>query len=168
MFDVGESVVYPGYGAGKVVDITTLSTLGSPKRYYLICLEDGTGTQVWVPVDRAEEKGVRLPLQRSRLEEVWNRLGAAPGELPSDHKERYAIIRDRLREGAATSVAEALRDLWHKDSYVRKLTSEGKRLYDHALSMLSTEVAIVQGTDHESAAEQITDQLREAHAGGSV
>lgn len=163
MFSVGEPVVYPGYGAGKVVDISTLSSLGSPKRYYLIGLMDGTGTQVWVPVNQAEEKGVRRPLQQSLLGEVWSCLVAKPDELPSDHNQRYEIIRGRLHNGAATALAKAVRDLWHKDSHVRRLTSEGKRLYDQALTILSTEVGVVEGTDHEVAAEQITQQLRDSY-----
>jgi len=161
MFDVGEAVVYPGYGAGEVQEITTLSTLGPPKRYYLIRMLDGSDTEVWVPVKQAEEKGVRRPMDESRLAEIWERLDAEAEELPSDHNKRYAIIRERLDDGAATEVAEAVRDLWHKDSHVRKLTSEGKRLYDAALSMLSGEVAVMLGTDHETAAARIAERLRD-------
>ena len=168
MFAVGESVVYPGYGSGKVIEITTLSTLGAPKPYYLVRLVGGTGTQVWIPVNRAEEKGVRRPLRQSRLVDVWRRLRNNPEELPQDHKLRYAVIRDRLQNGGAMLVAEAVRDLWHKDSHVRRLTIEGKRLYEQALNLLSAEVAVMEGTDLESAEEQITEQLRESDVGSGL
>ena len=57
MFQIGDMVVHPGYGVGKVVDIEKLACLGSDKRYYSIRLVADAGTQVWVPVQEAEGRG---------------------------------------------------------------------------------------------------------------
>jgi CarD family transcriptional regulator len=169
VFQVGDTVVHPGYGAGKVVDIEKLSCLGSDKSYYSIKLLDGSETQVWVPVQDAEKKGIRPPIASSQLSEVWRLLRAQPKTLPSDHQQRYGIVRQKLENGDVLQIAEALRDLSWKDYHVRSLTSEGKRLYDKAMKLLATEVALVRGSDPDRVESQISRVLDEniAHRAAS-
>jgi RNA polymerase-interacting CarD/CdnL/TRCF family regulator len=107
-------------------------------------------TQVWVPVQEAEERGVRRPISRSQLKQIWLALRAKPEPLPSDHQKRYGIVRGKVEDGDSLQIAEALRDLSWKDYHVRSLTIEGKRLYDKAMKLLATEVALVQGSDRET------------------
>ena len=161
MYQVGETVVHPGYGVGKVVDIERLSCLGSDKQYYSVKLLDGSGTQIWIPVRDAEEKGMRRPIQESQLNKIWRRLRSEPKALPSDHKERYAIVRQKLGDGDVLRIAEALRDLSWKDAQVRSLTSEGKRLYDKAMQLLASEVSVVGGSDPDGVEAQISRILSE-------
>jgi RNA polymerase-interacting CarD/CdnL/TRCF family regulator len=54
-----------------------------------------------------------------------------------------------------------LRDLSWKDYHVRSLTSEGKRLYDKAMKLLATEVAVVQGSDRETVESEVSRVLNE-------
>ena len=132
MFQVGEMVVHPGYGAGKVVDVEKLSCLGSDKQYYSIKLLDGSETQVW-----------------------------KPGTLPTDHQQRYGVVRERLEDGDILQIAVALRDLSWKDHSVSSLTSEGKRLYDKGMKLLTSEVALVQGDDRDTVESEIERILNE-------
>ena len=150
MFQLGEAVVHPGHGPGNVVDIERLSLSDSDKRYYKIRLIDETETIIWVPVRDAEEKGVRCPVPRSRLSEVWHLLRAKPGDLPSDHKARYAQVREMIENGNILQIAKVLRDLRWKDQHVRGLTIEGKRLYDKAMKLLAAEVSLVEDRDRET------------------
>ena len=161
MVQIGDTVVHPGYGVGKVVDIEKLSCLGSDKRYYSIRLVADAGTQVWVPVQEAEGRGVRRPIRRPQLKEIWRALRAKPEALPSDHQKRYGIVRQKVDNGDSLQIAEALRDLTWKDYHVRSLTSEGKRLYDKAIKFLATEVAVVQGSDRETVESELSRVLDE-------
>jgi CarD family transcriptional regulator len=161
MFQVGEAVVHPGHGPGKVVDIERLSLSNRDKRYYKIRLLEEAEVTIWVAVRDAEEKGVRCPVPRSRLSEVWRLLRDKPGDLPLKHQERYACVREKIENGDVLQIAEALRDLRWKDHHVRSLTIEGKRLYEKGMKLLATEVALVQGSDTETVESQISDTLRE-------
>jgi len=161
VFQVGEMVVHPGYGAGRVVDVEKLSCLGSDKQYYSIKLLDGSETQVWVPVKEAEDRGVRRPIASARLSEVWRLLRAKPDTLPTDHQQRYGIVRQRLEDGDILQIAVALRDLSWKDHNVSSLTSEGKRLYDKGMKLLASEVALVQGNDRDTVETEIVRVLDE-------
>lgn len=161
MFQVGEAVVYAGFGAGRVVEVAKLSSLGSGKRYYEVELIGGSKTQVWVPVKDAEERGLRRPASKTQMRRIWRRLRSKPETLPSDHQSRYEVLRQKLDNGDALQVAEALRDLSWKDCHVRKLTSEGKRLYEKGMKLLSTEIAVAEEADPDSVEDRISLTLEE-------
>ena len=159
MFRVGETVVHPGHGPGEVVAVRELSSLGRNGSYYRIRLLGEAGT-IWVPVENAEEQGVRRPVRKSRLPQVWRLLRGQPGDLPSDHKKRYAHVREQIEGGGVCGIAEALRDLQWKNIHVRKLTMEGKRLYDKGMRLLATEIALVRGHDTEAVESKIARTLQ--------
>jgi len=161
MFQIGEAVVHPGHGPGKVVDIKKLLYADNDKRYYKIKLLSEAETIVWIPVRDAEEKGVRCPVSRARLSEIWRLLRAKPGPLPSDHKKRYAYLQEKLDHGDVLQIAEALRDLRWKDYHVRSFTVEGKRWYDKGMKLLAAEIALVQGSDPETVEDQLSRVLGE-------
>jgi CarD family transcriptional regulator, regulator of rRNA transcription len=161
MFHIGEAVVHPGHGPGKVVKIEKLSLSDSDRQYYKIRLLDEAKMTVWVPVQDAEAQGVRCPVSRSRLSEIWHLLHTKPGTLPSDHKERYAQVREMIENGDVLHLARALRDLRWKDHHVRSLTIEGKRLYDKATKLLAAEIALVQGSDTGTVETRISGVLGE-------
>ena len=111
MFQVGEAVIHPGHGPGKVVNVENLSLSDKDKRYYRIeLLTKEAETTVWVPVQDAEEQGVRRPVSRSRLSEVWHVLRDKPGDLPSDHKKRYECMREKIENGTGTHLGVMIID----------------------------------------------------------
>jgi CarD family transcriptional regulator len=159
-FQVGDTIVHPGHGAGKVVEIKSLGFLGrEEKRYYSIDLLSDPGTIVMVPVRDAEKVGLRPPIARAKIRQVWCVLRSNPETLPSDHKERYAVILDRLQGGEPLRIAEALRDMARRREEKRALTTEGKRLYDRAMKLLSAEIAVAQGSDPSTAESEISETL---------
>jgi CarD family transcriptional regulator len=159
-FDVGDTVVHPGYGAGVVTEIKKLGLLtDEAKRYYAIELLSQPGTTIMVPVRDTDKVGLREPISHAQLSRVWRILRKAPGELPSDHNKRYALIKEKLHGGDVVEIAEAMRDLAWRREEKRHLTTRGKRLFDRGMAFLASEVAGVQGTDLESAHAEISDRL---------
>jgi CarD family transcriptional regulator len=114
-----------------------------------------------VPVRDAGKIGLRHPISVSQLATVWKRLRAEPNTLPSDHKERYSLVRTRIEEGNLLEIADVLRDLWWKDYNIRKLTTEGKRLYAKGMRLLASEIAVVQDSELSEAEAQISETLDE-------
>jgi len=159
-FHVGDKIVHPGHGAGVVVEIKALAFLGrEKKRYYSIDLLSDPGTIVMVPVRDADKVGLRRPMPSSKVKQVWGVLRSDPQVLPSDHKERYAVIQDKLHGGEPLRIAEALRDMARRKEEKRSLTTEGKRLYDRAMKLLSAELAVVQDSDTSTAESEISKRL---------
>ena len=161
-FKVGDKIVHPSHGAGVVTEIKSLQFFGNDeKRYYSIELVSEPGTVVMVPIRDTDKVGLRHPVAESRLSRIWRKLRAPPQSLPSDHNERYRIVREKLDEGDVIGIAGILRDLWWKDHAVRKLTSEGKRLYDRGLRLLASEIAVSQDRELNDAEAQISEALDE-------
>ncbi|MBN1579399.1 MAG: hypothetical protein JXA89_01755 [Anaerolineae bacterium] len=159
MFQVGDTIVHAHRGAGQIVDIEKLQCLGSNKKYYAIELLDGTGTRVWVSIQDAEKGELRQPIPEGQLDQVWRVLQDTPQMLPTDHTERYELIERKLDSGDPRHVAEAMRDLAWKNDTVRTLTTEGRRLYQRSIDVLSSEVAVSEGGNLESAKGKISDIL---------
>ena len=159
MFQVGDAVIHPHRGAGKVVGIEKLQCLGSDKWYYSITLTDGPGTKVWVSVKEAESDGVRHPISKSQLKRVWRILGAEPEPLPVDHKERHQLLHEKISSDVFGVVAAAVRDMFWKNHRISSLTIVGKRLYERGMVLLASEIAVVQGSDFADAETKITNVL---------
>jgi RNA polymerase-interacting CarD/CdnL/TRCF family regulator len=53
-----------------------------------------------------------------------------------------------------------MRDLAWKNDAVRTLTTEGRRLYQRSIDVLSSEIAVSEGGSLESAKSKIADMLR--------
>jgi CarD family transcriptional regulator len=136
-------------------------SLGSGKKYYSIELLSQPSTLVMVPVQSAENIGLRRSISKSRLNQVWKVLSDVPNALPSDHEERYALIKQKLRGGDVLQVAEAVRDMASRQEQKRSLTEQGKRLYEEGMLLLAGEVAIVLGSDLTAAQAKIAALLEE-------
>jgi len=163
VWKVGDTVIHPAYGAGVVIDIKELEFLGNKsKPYYSIELLSQPATVVMVALRNAEKVGLRAPVPQSKLSQLWRVLHADPRSLPSDHKERYALLKDKLHGGDVFQIAEALRDLAWKKEQKGGLTTEGKRLYEQAMRFLSAEIASTQGSDLSTTEVQISSMLRKA------
>jgi CarD family transcriptional regulator len=159
MYHVGDMVVHPDYGAGVVTEVRRRNSLGTGKQYYSIELLAHAETVVMVPVGAEERVGLRAPISRSHLGQLWRVLRADPNTLPSDHNQRYALLKDKLAGGDVFQIAEAIRDLaWRKEEK-RHLTARGKRLYERGMMLLASEIAGAQGEDLDAAETQIANRL---------
>jgi CarD family transcriptional regulator len=162
VFQIGDKVFHPIHGAGTIVEVRERHSLGSARRYYSISLLSQPKTVLMVPVKAAQEIGLRPPLRQSELARVWGVLKDDPETLPTDHEQRYELLKDRMREGNALHIAAALRDMAWREETERRLTKQGKQLYEESLTLLAGEVAIIQGSDLASAQAQIMETLRES------
>jgi RNA polymerase-interacting CarD/CdnL/TRCF family regulator len=158
-FQVKEAVVHPNYGTGVITEIKERHIFGQGKRYYSIDLLGEPGTTVMVPVGKEESFGLRRPVPKDRLSRLWRILRSEPDALPSDHKERYAVIQEKLQEGDFFQIAKAVRDLAWRREEKRRLTTVGRRLYETGLGLLSSELAAVQGSDVNTAEAEIAERL---------
>jgi CarD family transcriptional regulator len=157
MFDVGDKVVHPTHGAGKVKGIEEQDLLEQYHRYYIIDLAVDDRT-LMIPVSNAEEIGLRSISQRADLSQMWHTLSATAETLPGDHKRRQEHIQEKLKTGATLKIAEVVRDL---SSLKREdhLTSFDTRLLERAQQFLASEVAMVEEVQVSEAERMIYETL---------
>ena len=84
-----------------------------------------------------------------------------PRKLPRDHKDRYAMIEEKLQSGDALEVAAAVRDMAWRRKQEGKFTTRGKRFYEEAMMLLAGEIAAVQDIEVKDAAGQVNERLQE-------
>jgi RNA polymerase-interacting CarD/CdnL/TRCF family regulator len=65
-----------------------------------------------------------------------------------------------MRDGDALHIAAALRDMAWREETERRLTKQGKQLYEESLMLLAGEVAIAQDGTLAAAEAQIVETLR--------
>jgi RNA polymerase-interacting CarD/CdnL/TRCF family regulator len=160
MFEKGDPVVHPGYGAGIVDAIKALKFLGNKrKRYYAIQLLAEPETTVMVPVRDEDKVGLRAPISQAGLGRVWRALRSDPHRLPKDHKKRQAMLTEKLHDATAVEVAKVLRDLAWRRERKGHFTISGRRLYKRGIELLAAEVASSQGIDLADAKFEISNVL---------
>jgi CarD family transcriptional regulator len=156
-FQVGDKVVHPHRGPGRVVDIAQRAFLEETKRYYVIETLD-YGMTVHVPVRRVDELGVRLAMPQASISRVLDTLRSRPRRLPQDHKERQASVWEKIRTARPIPMAEVVRDLsWHRHS--AHLTKKDEELLKQGQDFLTAEVALVSDTKVSEAGERIQSIL---------
>ena len=159
-FNIGDAVVHPIRGAGRIVGFKEFETQGTLKQYYEIKLLKQTNTSLMIPVGEAEDVGMRRALSESELNQVWEVLRETPQELPSNYRSRHKVINDRLQTGDVFQIAEAVRDAGWRRQTEDGLTQKGKELYKKGIRLLAAEIAVSRGTTLAKAKRELKTKLK--------
>jgi CarD family transcriptional regulator len=74
MFKVGEAVVHPAHGAGYIKSIEKRVVGGKEIQYYKIAMISGSLEFVMVPIDKAEELGIRRIYTSEKIDALISTL----------------------------------------------------------------------------------------------
>jgi len=108
-FSVGEMIVHPTYGIGKVVGIENMQYQGTESHpFYKISLENGV---IWVQVDDAGEARLRPLTPAGELDSYRQVLTSTPTPLSDDRYKRYSECNARLKSPSFRVWCELVRDL---------------------------------------------------------
>lgn len=155
---VGDRVVYPRHGMGRIRRLENLDLVEGFERYYVIDIPD-QGLTVRVPVRKVEELGVRPVMSTAMLAQVLDTLCGRPGLLAEDHRKRQEWVRERLETGRPLRIAEIVRDLtWHERR--AHLTKADSALLAQGREILSAEIALVTDTPVADAKQTIDDAMK--------
>lgn len=138
-FQVDQKVVYPSQGVGIIKSIEQKEFKKEKVPYYVIYLEVSDMT-IMVPVDKAEELGIRSIVMEEDAQKALELIGEDFDPIPSDWKLRYQMNLDLLKKGSVMDIATIVRSLYHR-SKVKELPILERKLYDSALKLLVDEVA---------------------------
>jgi CarD family transcriptional regulator len=152
-FSIGDKVVHPHRGAGRIIDVERQEFLDEAKRYYVIDMPASALT-VRIPVRKVDEVGLRLAMTPEKLSSVLDILHGRPRGLPADYKERQESVRERIQAASPITMAEAVRDLtWHgRRAHLTKTDSD---LLKVVQDFLAAEMALTSDTNLSEANETI-------------
>lgn len=124
---VGDFIVYPAQGVGRLVDQTTRVIDGHLIPAFSIEILGRPGS-IWLPLDKVTSLGVRPIIghkQALALLDVFER--PSPWTRDSSWVHRCRVYRDWLDSGLAEDAAQVLRDLFRLRSR-RNLSFEQRRM----------------------------------------
>ena len=142
-FTVDQKVVYPSQGVGIVREVFEKTFKDSTILYYKIYIE-ASDMVVMVPVEKAEELGIRQIVSPEEAEQALNLLSDDFEPITSDWKLRYQMNLDLLKKGTVKDIATIVRCLYNR-SKVKELPILERKLYDSAKLLLENEISSALG-----------------------
>lgn len=142
-FQIDQQIVYPSQGVGKITEIFEKTFRGAPMMYYKIYIE-ASDMIVMVPVNKAEELGIRPIVSSDEAAAALQSLSDEFEPITSDWKLRYQMNLDLLKKGTIADIAAIVRCLYNR-SKVKELPILERKLYDQAKKLLEDEISIAMG-----------------------
>ena len=160
MFDVGDKVVYPHHGAGTVVKKEKREVLGQTREYLTIQILHNDMT-VNVPVENAEQVGLRTVIDEDLVNTVVKALTAGESEMPKNWNRRFKHNRDKMKTGNIFELAEVVRNLAVRNNEKGLSTGE-KQMFVKAKKILASELMYAKDMNEEEAAAWLDEVLSRA------
>jgi CarD family transcriptional regulator len=108
-----------------------------------------TETTIMVPVNNTEELGLRYLSDQKEIKKCFEIIANAQSEIDEDWKIRYKKHQDMLKSGRLSEIAEVIRNLYDRNK-VKELSSTEKKLYNNAIDMVVSEIALSLDKNEES------------------
>ena len=158
-FDVGDYVVYPKHGVGRVIELQSEEIAGMQLDLYVLRFEKERMT-LRVPVNKVESIGMRKLSSDKTLKEAMETLKGKPKVKRTMWSRRAQEYEAKINSGEIVLIAEVTRDLFRPDDQPEQSYSE-RQIFEAASSRLARELAAMEKTDEPAALEKILDVLRE-------
>ena len=158
-FDVGDYVVYPKHGVGRVTEIQNEEIAGMDLELYVLRFEKERMT-LRVPTNKVEAIGMRKLSSDKTLKEAMETLKGKPKVKRTIWSRRAQEYEAKINSGEIVLIAEVTRDLFRPDDQPEQSYSE-RQIFEAASSRLARELAAMDKTDEPTALEKVLDILRE-------
>jgi CarD family transcriptional regulator len=152
-FEVGDNVVYPHHGAGKVIRKEEKDVLGERREYLTIKILHNEMT-VMVPSENAALAGLRRVIDDETLKKVQAVLQDECSEMPKNWNRRFKHNRDKIKTGDIYELAEVVRNLAVRESEKGLSTGE-KQMFTRAKRILASELMYALEMDEDEVEEHI-------------
>ena len=153
MYQIGELLVHPLHGAGRIAQIVHQRVNGKDKEYYEFQLSAGS-VRILIPVEGCEAVGVRPVVDAETAKALLAKFPELKVENVSSWNRRYRENMDKLRSGDPAKVAEVIRNLMRVEREKRLSTGE-KKLLANARQILASEIVLVRGIAEKEAMDMI-------------
>jgi CarD family transcriptional regulator len=161
-YAIGDNVVYPHHGAGKVLKKEQKTVLGECREYLTIKILHNDMT-VMVPCENAARAGLRRVIDDEAVAKVTAVLCDDVSSMPKNWNRRFKHNRDKIKTGDVYELAEVVRNLAIRESEKGLSTGE-KQMYTRAKKILASELMYALEMDEGEAEEHLDSLIGDAHA----
>ena len=140
-FAIGDKAVYPSQGVAEIIGIEKKEIFGKIQRFYVLRALD-SGLRILVPIDKAEQVGLRRVADKDEIQEVLEIL--RDKEIHIDRQtwnRRYRGFMEKIKSGSLFEVAEVFRDLYRLKG-MKPLSFGERRMLDTAKNLIVKELSV--------------------------
>ena len=156
-FKKGDTVIYPQHGACIVQGFEKKTAFGETREYLVLRSVIGEMT-LSVPVDTADQVGVRPPVNADELDDLVAVLSKPDPRVPSNWSRRFKNHQEKLKSGDVYQVAEVVRNLAARNRDAA-LSAAERTMYERARINLVSEISPALGVSNEDAEQYLDDAL---------
>jgi len=139
MFEIGEKIVYPSHGVGKIDGIEDQEIAGQKMTCYVLHISEKK-LKILLPVINAGKVGLRHLIREEDVEKVLEILGQEMDEMPKKWSKRWVMNHEKLRTGSIYDIAKVYRNLSRLEKS-KVLSLNEKRMLDNAKELMVSEIA---------------------------
>jgi CarD family transcriptional regulator len=166
-FKIGELVVYPAHGVGKITNVEEQEIAGIKLELYIVDFEKEK-LRLKVPTNRAEQKGMRHLADRTLIEQAMKVIRGRARIKRTMWSRRAQEYDAKINSGDMIAVSEVIRDLYRSDRQPEQSYSE-RQLFEQALARFARELAAVRKVDEDQCIKELEDFLaRNAKRGAAA
>lgn len=156
-FKVGEKIVYPAHGVGKIIDKEKQSIAGMDIELFVIDFEHEK-MRLRVPIQKTLASGMRALSSNDEIGVALKTLEGRARVKRTMWSRRAKEYEDKINSGSLKAVAEVVRDLYRSAEQPEQSYSE-RQLYEAAVDRMAREVACVREVDHSGAVSEMETWL---------
>jgi CarD family transcriptional regulator len=151
---VGDLVVYPAHGVGKVESIENKPVNGVDSSLVILRILDNS-MRITIPVRNLVDVGLRPLISQEEVGEIYERLKSPPVIMEaSNWNRRHRHYLDKLKTGAIADVCDVIRELMTMRG-AKELSFGERKLLDTARSLLIKEISMVTLRDEERVGQEL-------------
>ena len=159
-FAIGDHVVYPAHGVGKVQGVENQEVAGLSLEVYVITFDHEKMT-LRVPTGKARTAGLRPLAAGDVVTRALTTLKGRARVKRTMWSRRAQEYEAKINSGDLISIAEVVRDLHRAENQPEQSYSE-RQLYESALDRMAREVAAIERIDRDAAVGILTKSLSKA------
>lgn len=153
-YKVGDKVVYPAHGVGKIDAIQARKISGTEQKFYMITILE-SGMKIMVPVGQSTTVGLRKVVDSSTVKKVYAILKDRKVKIDTQTwNRRYREYTQKIKTGSVLEIASVIRDLTVLKTD-KELSFGERRMLDTAQGLLVKELSIAKESTEDTVQQEL-------------
>ena len=158
MYQKGDKIVYPLYGAGVIEDLEDKELDGEKQTYYVLNIPVGN-LKIMISAAKAETQRVRSVHHKDTIMGELIETPDTYSNMPDNWNQRYKENMERIRTGELSQVSLVFRNLLLRERQ-RGLSTAEKKMMTTAKQIILSELILSLDVDKAIAEEILDDTFR--------
>ncbi|MDY0096213.1 MAG: CarD family transcriptional regulator [Candidatus Vecturithrix sp.] len=139
MFTVGDKVVYPSHGVGRIEALEEKEIAGQKIQCFVLSIL-GKELKIIVPVSNSKKVGLRQIIDEEEVEKIFDILRDEINNMPPKWNKRYNFNMDKIRTGSIYEIAEVFKNLTRLGRK-KELSFGERKMLDSTRELIVMEIA---------------------------